>query len=132
MVKSQLSNADSRTIRLACEALSLIIDGAVRRLETQYGPDNLSDRGVAIDALILHAREALDGWSTRHELGDAPTELDTDATRLFDETNGRYEMLFAHVTPDAARQIVDSITEYEPANNRIAQVLVRQLQDIGA
>ncbi|TXH08097.1 MAG: hypothetical protein E6R03_18505 [Hyphomicrobiaceae bacterium] len=46
------------------------------------------------------------------------------------ETEKRYEMLFAHVTPDAARQIAESITDAESADDPVAQVLVRQLADI--
>jgi hypothetical protein len=45
-------------------------------------------------------------------------------------TEKRYDMLFAHVTPDAARQILESIMDVESADSPVAQVLVRQLADI--
>lgn len=83
---SKLSNSDSRTIRLAREALGFVVDGAMRRLETQYGPDDDSNRSAAIDALLLHLREELENWPTAHEIGDASTERTAEETALTDDS----------------------------------------------
>lgn len=81
---SKLSNSDSRTIRHACEAIALIIDGAMRRLETQYGPNDNTDRSLAQDSLLLHARESLGEWNTTFEMGDIESERDNNETSLVD------------------------------------------------
>lgn len=84
---SKLSNSDSRTIRLAREAIGLVIDGAMRRLESQFGPDDNPDRSIAADALILHAREEVEGWVTAHEMGDTPAERSSEDTALTNSTD---------------------------------------------
>lgn len=80
----KLSNSDSRTIRLACEAISMIIDGAMRRLETEFGPNDNPDRVLAQDALIIHARKTMGDWLTSFDNGAAPTERTTEETTLTD------------------------------------------------
>lgn len=80
--QSKLSILDSETIKQATHAIDLVIDGAMQRLNTQYGPDDMQDRGFAIDSLILHAREALQDHSTRFELGMLQEELTVNETSL--------------------------------------------------
>lgn len=81
----KLSNSDARTIRHAREAVALLMTGAVRQLETNYGPNDDPERRDAVDALILHVREELDGWATRHEDGERDAELTVDETRLTED-----------------------------------------------
>lgn len=80
-VNSKLSNSDSRTIRHACEAVDLIVSGAIRRLESDYGPHDNPDRAIAYDALILHLRETMESWNTTAEIGEQE-ELTTVETAL--------------------------------------------------
>lgn len=79
---SKLSKRDSQTIREARAAVHLVISGAIRNLESQYGPDDEADRRIAVDALILHVREELGGWATTAEDTDGAVELDNEDTRL--------------------------------------------------
>lgn len=87
---SKLSNSDSRTIRHARESLALIMDGAIRRLESDYGPNDDSSRVACIDALILHMREEMASWTTTHENlvgeGASDSELTNEQTALIDQT----------------------------------------------
>lgn len=77
-----LSNSDKRTIRHGRYAIGLVMDGIVRRLETNFGPSDNPDRAEAIDAAILHMREELKGWCTSHELGNRERELSSTETAI--------------------------------------------------
>lgn len=82
---SKLSNTDARTIRHAREAIGLLISGAIRNLESDYGPNDNPDRSIATDALILHLREEMEGWLTSAEMGNRPAELTIDETSLSEQ-----------------------------------------------
>ena len=53
---------DQVTYRHARNALDLIINGAVRQIESQYADALSSECHAAIDNLIGHLREELDSW----------------------------------------------------------------------
>ncbi len=94
----RLSNSDSRTIRHAREAVSLIMQGAMQRLDTQFGPNDSSNRSHAIDELILHLREELEGFPTSEELG-----IELEQSTATEQTTE----LLSHLRPDMIDQLLD-------------------------
>jgi len=50
------------TIRRAKAAVSLIIDGAIRHIETDYGPDDNPDRQSLMPALFEAIHSEVDDW----------------------------------------------------------------------
>lgn len=110
---TKLSNSDSRTIRHACDAVSLVVSGALRNLETQFGPSDNPDRSLACDALILHVREELEGWATSHEIGKIAAERSIEETLLAEgpatDFAGAYRCLLAGITDTMADQLCDML-----------------------
>lgn len=110
---TKLSNSDSRTIRHACDAVSLVVSGAMRNLETHYGPSDNPDRSLACDALILHVREELEGWATAHEIGETAEERSTDVTTLADgpatDFAAAYRLLISSIPDTVADQLCDML-----------------------
>lgn len=106
----------SVTERQVANAIGLIIAGAMRDVDNGIG---------TASAIYFAVARELSDW-----LEGEPELYATIFKGSNSTTESRYEMLFAHVTPNAARQIAESIRETESADDETANVLVRQLDDI--
>jgi hypothetical protein len=106
----------SVTERQVANAVGLIIAGAMSDVDNGNG---------TASAIFFAVASELSDW-----LEGEPDLFDTIFMGGNSTTESRYEMLFAHITPDAARQIAESIRETESADDETANVLVRQLEDI--
>lgn len=58
-----LSDHDHMHVRHARQALNMLVNGAVRYLESDYGPHDTADRKAVIATLIAELHGELDDWS---------------------------------------------------------------------
>jgi hypothetical protein len=96
------------TISHACKALNLIIDGAVRHIENDYGPDDPSDRTQFVITLFDELRRTLLDWGVSGSIVVAEQDLRDDMETLLDPTKNAAELMqhFSGVEPEKIKMVM--------------------------
>jgi hypothetical protein len=138
-----LSNSDARTIRHARQAVALVLNGAVRNLESQYGPADYQDRTPIIQQLFTQVTAEIAGWdiAQAEELADAGVPgratvrlakgrpaIDLDAVMRF---------LRHYASPSAIHELIVALTDDDTASMDTADAAVLAMykevaKDLGA
>jgi hypothetical protein len=142
-----LSHSDARTIRHARQAVALVLNGAVRNLESQYGPADYQDRTPIIQQLFTQVTAEIAGWdiAQAEELADAgvPGHERERATaqlakgRPAIDLDAATRFLRHYASPSAIHELIVALTDDGTASMDTADAAVLAMykevaKDLGA